>query len=102
MENLYNVKMENPHLWISAYLKNMKPFKTGEISSFLKLPKTNLALLGSNYWHEIVNLYVLSFSQRFRNIIRRLVLLLFLPFRAIRWQVLSVWYVPGTVLGVRN
>lgn len=80
----------------------MKPFKTGEISSFLKLPKTNLALLGSNYWHEIVNLYVLSFSQRFRNIIRRLVLLLFLPFRAIRWQVLSVWYVPGTVLGVRN
>lgn len=49
--------MENPHLWLSAYFKNIKPLKMSKISNFLKLPKTNLALLWSNHWDEIFDLY---------------------------------------------
>lgn len=51
-------KMENPHLWLSAYFKNIKPFNMGKISRFLKLPERNLALLRSNHWDEIFNFYV--------------------------------------------
>lgn len=56
MENLYNVKMENPHLWLFAYFKNIKPFKTGKISSLLKLPKTNPELFWYYHWDVILKL----------------------------------------------
>lgn len=100
MENLYNVKMENPHLWLFAYFKNIKPFKTGKISSFLKLPKTNLELLWSHHWDKIFNLYpcCLIFTEKLKYC-QTFGPTVISTFVVIWWQVLSVCYVPGTVLG---
>lgn len=60
--------MENPHLWLLAYFKNIKPLKMSKISSFLKLPKTNLALLWSQHGDEIFNLYLccLIFTEKLK------------------------------------